>query len=73
MTQLISPDDPQYFEVTSDGSYDRHQYKIVSKGGDAIVVDDWETARSVWFSRAPFLSHIDVLDKKTEKKSKGFK
>ena len=70
MTQLISPDDPQYFELSSDGSYDRHQYKIVSKGGDAIVVDDWESARSVWFSRAPFLSHVEVLDRK---KVKGFK
>ena len=70
MTQLISPDDPQYFEVSSDGSYDRHQYKIVSKGGDAVVVDDWESARSVWFSRAPFLSHVEVLDRK---EVKGFK
>ena len=69
--ELIKPDDPQYFEVSSDGSYDRHQYKIVSKGGDAVVVDDWESARSVWFSRAPFLSHIEVLDRKKE--SKGFK
>ena len=48
MTQLISPDDPQYFEVSSDGFYDRHQYKIVSKSGDAVVVDDWESARLVW-------------------------
>jgi len=69
--ELIKSDDPQYFEVTSDGLYDRHQYKIVSKGGDAIVVDDWESARSVWFSRAPFLSHVEVLDRKKE--SKGFK
>ena len=69
--ELIKSDDPQYFEVTSDGSYDRHQYKIVSKGGDIVIVDDWESARSVWFSRAPFLSHVEVLDRKKE--SKGFK
>ena len=69
--ELIKSDDPQYFEVTSDGLYDRHQYKIVSKCGDEIVVDDWESARSVWFSRAPFLSHVEVLDRKKE--SKGFK
>jgi hypothetical protein len=70
MTQLISPDDPQYFEVSSDGFYDRHQYKIVSKSGDAVVVDDWESARLVWFSKSPFLSHVEVLDKK---EVKGFK
>ena len=70
MTQLISPDDPQYFEVSSDGSYDRHQYKIVSKSGDAVVVDDWESARLVWFHKAPLLSYVEVLDRK---EVKGFK
>lgn len=73
MTQLIQPGDPQYFEVTSDGSYDRHDYKITSKTGDSIVVDNWETAQLTWFQKGAFLSHIEVLDKKVEKKTKGFK
>ena len=71
--ELILPNDPRYFQLTSEGEYDRHRYKIVSKGGDAIIVDDWDSARSIWFSRAPLLSHIEVLDKKKEKKTKGFK
>ena len=29
MTELIAKDDPRYFSQTSDGSYDRHHYKIV--------------------------------------------
>ena len=29
--KLITPDDPQYFEQTSDEHYDRHDYKIVGK------------------------------------------
>jgi len=71
MTQLISPDDPQFFEVSSEGLYDRHNYKIVSKTGESIVVDNWETAQLTWFQKTAFLSHIEVLDKKQE--SKGFK
>ena len=71
MTQLISPDDPQYFEVSSEGLYDRHDYKIVSKTGESVVVDNWQTAQLTWFQKGAFLSHIEVLDKKQE--SKGFK
>ena len=29
MTKLIGKDDPQYFEQTDNGDYDRHHYKIV--------------------------------------------
>ena len=71
MTQLISPDDPQFFEVSSEGLYDRHDYRIVSKTGESVVVDNWETAQLTWFQKGIFLSHIEVLDKKQE--SKGFK
>lgn len=73
MIQLISPDDPQYFEQSSYDSYDRHNYKIVSKIGESVVVDNWETAQLTWFQKGAFLSHIEVLDKKVEKKTKGFK
>lgn len=70
MTQLISPDDPQYFEQSSYDSYDRHSYKIVSKTNESVVVEDWETAQLTWFQKSAFLSHIEVLDKR---ESKGFK
>jgi len=68
--ELISPTDPQYFELSSSKPYDRHNYKIVSKIGESIVVDNWETAQVTWFEKGIFLSHIEVLDKK---ESKGFK
>ena len=70
MTQLISPDDPQFFEVSSEGLYNRHQYKVVAKNGDSIVVDDYMSAQEIWWNRKVFLSHIEVLDKK---ETKGFK
>ena len=69
--KLITPDDPQYFTQSSDEMYDRHDYKIVSKSGESVMVDNWETVQMTWFQRGTFLSHIEVLDKKEE--SKGFK
>ena len=70
MTALIEPSDPQYFTETSDELYDRHTYKIVSKTGETINVDNWLKAREIWWNRKAFLSHVEVLD---VKKSKGFK
>lgn len=74
--ELIQPDDPQYFTETSDGDYGRHQYKVVSKTGESIVVDDYMLAQEIWWTRGrgKFISHIEVLDKKPniKKKSKGF-
>jgi len=70
MTQNIDPSDPRYFTQSSDGIYDRHQYKIVSNNGQSIVVDNWETVRSIWWD-SKFLSHVDVLDIK-KKGGKGF-
>ena len=70
MTALIEPSDPQYFTETSDELYDRHTYKIVSKTGETINVDNWLQAREIWWNRKAFLSHVEALD---VKKSKGFK
>lgn len=70
MTALIKPSDPQYFTESSDKLYDRHTYKIVTKSGETINVDNWLQAREIWWNRKSFLSHIEVLD---VKKSKGFK
>ena len=73
MTKCIEPSDPRYFTVTSDVPYDRHDYKIIRKDGETMVVDSWELAREIWWNTPSFsLSHIEVLDKKTNKK-KGFK
>lgn len=73
MTKCLAPDDPQYFTVTSEGSYDRHHYKVVYLNGNTTVVDSWESAQMLWF-QAPsqFISHIEVLDVKEKKKGKGF-
>ena len=38
MTKLITKDDPRYFSQTSDGSYDRHHYRIVCQNKSFVVI-----------------------------------
>ena len=63
---------PLFFTQTSDGSYDRHKYKIVSVAGESVVVDDYMVAQATWFQKNAFLSHIVILDKQKKKQKKGF-
>ena len=71
MTNLIEPGDPRYFVESSIESYDRHDYKVIKKNGDAILFGNYEDAKVFWWNTPPeFLSCVEVLDKK--KKSKGF-
>ena len=77
MTKLIEKEDPQFFEQTSDISYDRHHYKIVCTS-NSFVVESWQEVQEWWWNncRSPFFEGtvVEVLDKpKTKKKSKGFK
>ena len=39
--QLIAKEDPRYFSQTSDGSYDRHHYRIVCQT-KCFLVESWE-------------------------------
>ena len=71
--ELIKPNDPRYFQQSCFKDYDRHYYKIVSNSGESITVDNWEDARVVWWNKKTFLSHVEVVDKPTKEKSKGFK
>jgi hypothetical protein len=68
MTALIERTDPQYFTLSSDELYDRHHYRVVSKTGDTVVMENWEDAALMWWNQKAFLSHIDVLDKPQSKK-----
>ena len=60
------------FKQTCDKPYDRHDYKLVLSDGKELLFDNYEDVQVTWFQTAQqFLSHVEVLDKKT--KSKGFK
>ena len=72
MTALIETTDPRYFTVSSDGLYDRHHYKVISKSGETITVDNWEDLRNIWWNRKQFLSHVEIIDKPKARQSRGF-
>jgi len=60
---------PKTFSQTSDKLYDRHDYKIVDSSGDFVIIDNWQDTQLLWWNTpSQFLSHIEVLDKKTPKK-----
>ena len=59
----------EYFTETSSGDYDKHHYKVVSSGGQSVIVQDYESVRSIWF-QSPFMSYMEVLDIK--KRGEGF-
>ena len=76
MTKLIEKSDPQFFEQTSDISYDRHYYKIVCRS-KSFVVESWDEVQEWWWNHCNMINfdaRIEVLDKpKSKKQSKGFK
>ena len=51
MVALIEKSDPRYFSQTSNKMYDEHHYKVVTKTGDATVVDNWEDAAYIWWNK----------------------
>ena len=75
MTNLIERSDPQFFEQTSNKSYDRNNYKIVCRS-KSFVVESWEEVQEWWWNncRSPFFEGtvVEVIDK-PKPKSKGFK
>ena len=76
----LSPEDrvmtglPEFFQQTCDNPYDRHDYKLVYTDGNFKIFNTFEEFQSTWFQTANmFLSHAEVLDKKTKQKTlKGF-
>ena len=60
--ELIAKDNPQYFTHTSDGLYDRHHYRVVSKDDNFVDVESWMQAKEIWWNQKNNISHIEVLD-----------
>lgn len=70
MIKLIERSDPQFFEETSDGSYDRHDYKLVTTT-NSYLFDNYEDMRNMWWNYdSSMLKHVEVLDKVN--KTQGF-
>ena len=72
MTKLIKRSDPQFFEETWSGSYDQHDYKVVTTT-NSYVFDNYEDMRNMWWNYdSSMLKYVEVLDKPKPKKKKGF-
>ena len=65
--EVIKPEDPQYFTHTSDGLYDRHHYRVVSKTGQHVDVENYEEAKEIWWNQKHILSHVEVIDINTKR------
>lgn len=67
---------PEFFQQTSDVSYNRHNYELVLKSGKTVLFDDWEDVQGYWFTynQVPdYLDYVKVLDKlKKKSKVSGF-
>lgn len=62
--ELIKKSDPRFFECTSSEPYIRHKYKIVTKDGKELILDNWTDTAVLWFQSGCgyFFSHIEVLE-----------
>ena len=71
MTKLIKRSDPQFFEETWSGSYDQHDYKVVTTT-NSYVFDNYEDMRNMWWNYdSSMLKYVEVLDKPKQKKGFG--
>ena len=65
----------ELFTKTCDKPYDRHNYKVVFKGGKEVYCESWETANELWLRwlQMKAIDRIEVLDKPIKKyQPKGF-
>jgi hypothetical protein len=61
------------FEQTCYKPYDRHLYRLIFSNGKSKVFDDYMDVQATWLQTPKqFLSHVEILDKKTKKASRGF-
>ena len=65
---------PPYYQQTSDEPYDRHHYRFHLTNGESIIFKNYQEVQAKWFQTPDlFKSHIEILDKKTNKSKGGFK
>ena len=81
MTGGVSPmevnlinDNLKIFTQTSDKPYDQNKYKIILKNGKSVVVEDYETMKSMWYQWRKDVSNVEVIliNKPKKKRGEGF-
>ena len=80
MTEMVNSENkelPGWFAQTSEGPYNRHNYRFVYSNDRSIIYESYEQVLEAWFNTpSMFKSHVEVLDKPDNKKKKsngGFK
>ena len=63
----------KFFTQTSDKLYNRHDYKVIHKNGKFVTFDNYEDVKTYWYTNQHILNCVQVLNKKTKTKNKGFK
>ena len=54
------------FTTYCDKPYDRNKYKLVLKNGKAIVLEDYDQVRQLWYqfrTQVMEMVRVDILDK----------
>ena len=55
--------DGEVFTSYCDKPYDRNKYKLVLKNGKAIVLEDYDQVRQLWYQFRTQMVCVDILDK----------
>ena len=51
------------FTTYCDKPYDRNKYKMVMKNGKALVLEDYDQVRQLWYQFRTQMVRVDILDK----------
>ncbi len=55
--------DGKNFTTYCDKPYDRTKYKLVLKNGKAIVLEDYDQVRQLWYQFRTQMVRVDIVDK----------
>ena len=55
--------DGEVFTSYCDKPYDMNKYKLVLKNGKAIVLEDYDQVRQLWYQFRTQMVRVDVVDK----------
>ena len=64
-------DNLKIFTQTSDKPYDQNKYKIVFKNGKSVVVENYETMKSMWYQWRKDVSNVEIITEPKKKSGGG--
>ena len=55
--------DGKNFTTYCDKPYDKHKYRLVLQNGKAIVLEDYDQVRQLWYQFRQQMVTVEVIDK----------